>query len=103
MKRLVLTLVTAAFGSLLVLPLAYGQDYNDMNNDANQIRQEHREIHHDKREQQEDIEHGNFGAAAREQQEMEQRKEQMHEDKRDLNNDVNRANGDWHHHGDDND
>ena len=103
MKRLVLTLVAGAFGSLLVLPLAYGQDYEDMNRDANQIHQEHREIRHDKREQQEDIEHGNFGAAAREQQEMEQRKEQMHEDKRDLNNDVNRANGDWHHHGDDND
>ncbi|HYK64667.1 MAG TPA: hypothetical protein VEY94_06965 [Patescibacteria group bacterium] len=67
MKRLALTLLAGAFGSLLVLPIAHAQDYEDMNNDANQIRQEHRDIHHDKREQQEDIENGNLGAAAREQ------------------------------------
>jgi Ni/Co efflux regulator RcnB len=102
MKRLVLTLVAGAFGSMLVLPIAHAQDYEDMNNDANQIRQERRDIRHDKREQHEDIENGNFGAAAREQVEIEQRRQQMREDKRDLNNDVNRANGDWHH-GDDND
>jgi Ni/Co efflux regulator RcnB len=102
MKRLVLTLVAGAFGSLLVLPIAHAQDYEDMNRDANQIRQEHRDIRNDRREQQEDIENGNFGAAAREQAEIEQRRQQMREDKRDLNNDVNRAYGNWHHHDDDN-
>ena len=103
MKRLMLTLVAGAFGSLLVLPIAHAQDYQDMNNDANQIRQEHRDIRQDKREQQEDVEHGNFGAAAREQRDIERDKAKMNDEKQDLNNDVNRARGDWHHHGDDND
>jgi hypothetical protein len=103
MKRLMLTLVAGALGSLLVLPIAHAQDYQDMNNDANQIREEHRDIHNDKREQQEDIEHGNFGAAAREQEDIERDRARMNAEKRDLNNDIDRSNGDWRHESDDND
>jgi Ni/Co efflux regulator RcnB len=102
MKRLVLTLAAGAFGSLLALPLAHAQDAQDMNNDANQIREDQRDIHHDRREQREDIQNGNFGAAAKEQGEIEQRRENENETKQDLNNDMsNQYNR--HHHGDDND
>ncbi len=34
MKRLVLTVVAGAFGSLLVLPIAHAQDYPDISHDA---------------------------------------------------------------------
>jgi hypothetical protein len=104
MKRLVLTLVAGAFGSLLVLPIAHAQDYQDMNNDANQIREDQRDIHHDRSEQREDIQNGNFGAAVKEQGEIEQRRENENETKQDLRNDLNQDNDlSRHHHGDDND
>ena len=74
MKRLVLTLVAGAFGSLLVLPIVHAADYEDMSNDANSIRQDQRDIRHDRQEQREDIENGNFGAAAKEQAEIEARR-----------------------------
>jgi hypothetical protein len=38
MKRLALTLIAGAFGSLLVLPIAHAQDWQDMNDGANSIR-----------------------------------------------------------------
>ena len=95
MKKLVLTLVAGAFGSLLVLPLAHAQDYEDMNNDANSIRQEQRNIQHDRNEQREDLERGDFGAAAREQAEIQQRRENQNATREDLNNDLsNRYYGD---------
>ena len=88
MKRLVLALVAGAFGSLLVLPIAHAADYEDMSNDASQIRQDQRDIRHDRQEKREDIENGRYGAAAREQQEIQQRRAQMNEEKQDLNNDL---------------
>ncbi|HEV2169360.1 MAG TPA: hypothetical protein VGR40_00355 [Candidatus Binatus sp.] len=103
MKRLVLTLVAGAFGSLLVLPIAHAQDYQDMNNDANQIHEEQRDIHHDKREQREDIENGNFGAAAREQADIARDRAKENAIKQDLNNDVHENDYGRRHHDDDND
>ncbi len=107
MKRLVLTLVAGAFGSLLVLPLAHAADYEDMSNDASAIHQDQRDIRHDKREQREDLEHGNFGAAAREQEDIEQDRARENATKEDLRNDISNRNhdDDWarHHHHDDND
>ena len=108
MKKLVLTLVAGAFGSLLALPLAHAQDYQDMNNDANEIRQDQRGIHHDKEEQREDVEHGNFGAAAHEQLEIQQRRADENAAKQDLGNDLSnryREDNEYarHHHDDDND
>ena len=50
MKRLMLTLVAGAFGSLMVLPMAHAQDWQDMNSDAWAIRQGQRNIYHDKQE-----------------------------------------------------
>ena len=103
MKRLVLTLVAGAFGSLLVLPIAHAADYEDMSNDANSIHQDQRDIHHDRQEQREDVENGNFGAAAREQAEIQQRRANENATKEDLNRDVNDNEYARHHHDDDRD
>ena len=113
MKRLVLTLVAGAFGSLLVLPVAHAESWWDMNNDANAIRQDNRDIQHDREELREDLENGRFGAAAREQAEINARREHRDAVRNDLNNDLaNRYYGDedsygrgWNYRGydDDND
>jgi len=103
MKRLVLTLAAGAFGSLLMLPIVHAADYEDMSNDANSIRQDQRDIHHDRQEQREDIENGNFGAAAREQAEIQQRRANENATKEDLNRDLNDNEYARHHHDDDRD
>jgi outer membrane murein-binding lipoprotein Lpp len=103
MKKLVLTLVAGAFGSLLVLPIAHAADYEDMSNDASSIRQDQRDIHHDRQEQREDIENGNFGAAAREQAEIQQRRANENATKEDLNRDLNDSEYGRRHHDDDRD
>jgi hypothetical protein len=106
MKRLALTLLAGAFGSLLVLPVAHAQDWEDMNQDANQIRQEQRNIWNDRQEQREDVERGDWGAAAREQEEINQRRANQDATREDLNNDLaNRYYGgygyNYYHHDDD--
>ena len=88
MKRLMLTLVAGAFGSLMVLPMAHAQDWQDMNSDAWAIRQGQRNIYHDKQELREDLENGDYGAAAREQAEIEQRRDAVRDRQEDLNNDL---------------
>ena len=113
MKRLVLTLVAGAFGSLMVLPIAHAQSWEDMNGDANAIHQDSAGIRHDRQEQREDLEHGDIGAAAREQEEINARREHRDAVQNDLNNDMaNRYYGDedsygrgWNHrdHDDDRD
>ena len=103
MKRLVLTLVAGAFGSLLVLPLAHAADYEDMSNDASTIRNEQRDIHQDKREERHDLENGNLGAAAREQAEIQEKRADKRETQRDLNHDLNDSDYARHHHDDDRD
>ena len=102
MKRLVLTLVAGAFGTLLVLPIAHAQSWEDMNSDANAIRRDNAGIRHDRQEQREDLEHGDIGATAREQAEIEQRREHKRATKEDLNNDMaNRYYGDRYNNDDD--
>src|SRR5258708_26729144 len=85
MKRLVLTLVAGAFGSLMVLPMAHAQDWQDMNSDAWAIRQGQRNIQHDRQELREDLENGDYGAAAREQEEIQQRRAAERDRQEDLN------------------
>ena len=95
MKRLALTLVASAFGSLMLLPVAHAESWWDMNNDANAIRQDNNDIQHDRDEQREMIENGRFGAAAREQAEINARREHRQALQDDLNNDMaNRYYGD---------
>ena len=103
MKKLVLTLVAGAFGSLLVLPLAHAADYEDMSNDASTIRNEQRDIHQDKREERHDLENGNLGAAAREQADINRDRANMDANKEDLNRDMNDNEYARHHHDDDHD
>jgi hypothetical protein len=67
----------------------------DMSNDANAIRQDNRDIQHDRDEQREMIENGRFGAAAREQAEINARREHRDAARNDLSNDMaNRYYGD---------
>ena len=105
MKRLLLTLAAGAFGTLIALPMANAQSWEDMNNDASRIQQDNEGIHHDREEQREDIEQGRYGAAAREQAEIEQRRADREATRDDLNNDLsNRAYGyRYRGYGDDND
>ena len=95
MKRLALTLLAGAFGSLMLLPVAHAESWWDMNNDANAIRQDNNDIQQDRDEQREMIENGRFGAAAREQAEINARREHRQALQDDLNNDMaNRYYGD---------
>ena len=103
MKKLALTLIAGAFGSLLVLPLAHSADYEDMSNDANTIRNEQRDIHQDKREERHDVKNGNFGAAAHEQADINRDRANMNENKEDLSRDLNNSEYARHHHDDDRD
>jgi hypothetical protein len=105
MKRLLLTLAAGAFGTLIALPMANAQSWEDMNNDASRIQQDNEGIWHDRQEQREDIEQGRYGAAAREQAEIEQRRADREATREDLNNDLsNRTYGyRYRGYGDDND
>jgi len=88
MKRLALTLVAGAFGSLMLLPVAHAQSWEDMNSDANAIHQDNAGIRHDREEQREALERGNIGAAAREQAEINARREHRDAVRNDLSNDM---------------
>ena len=95
MKRLLLTLAAGAFGTLVALPLANAQSWEDMNSDAARIQQDNEGIQHDREEQREDLEQGRFGAAAREQAEIEARRADRQATRNDLNDDLaNRYYGD---------
>jgi len=88
MKRLVLTLVAGAFGSLMMLPIAHAQSQQDMNNDAGAIQQDHNAVQQDQQERSQDVKSGRYGAAAREQSEIDQRHADMADRKGDLNSDL---------------
>jgi hypothetical protein len=97
MKRLAFTLIAGAFGALLAYPIAYAHDYEDMNRDARAIDEQQRDIRHDKREMREDLEHGNYGAAAREKADIERDRARRDAMREDLNRDLDNA----YRHGDD--
>jgi hypothetical protein len=106
MKRLLLTLAAGAFGSLMLLPIANAQD---MGNDAQAIQHDDSAMQHDRDERREDVEQGRYGAAAREQAEIDQRRADKQSREQDLRNDMsNRYDGDefahrYHHSEDDDD
>jgi hypothetical protein len=108
MKRFLIAATACAFGSLMLLPMAHAQDWWDMNNDADSIRQDQRNIWHDRQELREDLERGDLGAAAREQQEINERRAHENATRENLNNDwSNRYYGyggyGYRHHDDDGD
>lgn len=87
MKRVIVIGLAGAFGALMLIPIAHGRDWRDRYNDENAIRQEQQELMSRQMEQQKDIENGRFGAAAREQEKIEQRRAQIRVQRRDLNRD----------------
>jgi hypothetical protein len=66
----------------------YWQD-RDINEDARAIRQGQANIRHDKQELREDLENGDYSAAAHEQAEIQQRRANIRARKADLNADLN--------------
>ena len=66
----------------------YWQD-RDINNDARAIRQGQANIRHDKQELREDLENGDYNAAAHEQAEIQQRRANVRARQADLNGDLN--------------
>ena len=65
----------------------YWQD-RDINNDARAIRQGQANIRHDKQELSEDLENGDYNAAAHEQAEIQQRRAAVRARKADMNADL---------------
>jgi len=77
MKRLVLTLVAGAFGTLMVLPIAHAQEMQNMNNDAGSIPGD-RTYNQASKETVEDYQNGAGGAAtSSEQVEVQKRSERV--------------------------
>ena len=60
----------------------------DINNDAYAIQRGQAAIQHDKHELHGDLEHGNYGAAAHEQEEIQQRRSNIRARQNDLNSDL---------------
>ncbi len=91
MKKIAIGLAAAIFGSMLVLPAAgaRAQDWQDqdMANDAYAIRQGRHQLRHDYRELRDDLNRGDYGAAAHEQAEIARRRENLERRQQDLNND----------------
>jgi len=61
----------------------------DIDNDSYAIQRGQAAIQHDKHELHEDLEHGNYGAAAHEQAEIQQRRANLRDRKADLDSDLN--------------
>jgi hypothetical protein len=92
MKILPVGLIAAAFSLTLLLPatLARAQDWpdDDMQSDAYAIQRGRHELRHDYRELNEDLQNGDYGAAAHEQAEIAQRRYNLERREQDLNNDF---------------
>jgi hypothetical protein len=114
MKRIAIGLATGALGMFLLAPCVKAQSWQDMQNDQNAIEEGHEHINHDRQELRNDLRNGDFGAAAREQAEINNRQAAVRERQEDLNQDQANQNywGDedegyghypWHHGDDDDD
>ncbi|HKV56075.1 MAG TPA: hypothetical protein VJN94_15690, partial [Candidatus Binataceae bacterium] len=73
MNRLAKGLVAGALGIALAAPCAMAQSWQDMENDHNAIEHKHAQIHHDRRELNEDLRNGDYGAARHEEREINRR------------------------------
>jgi len=114
MKRITISLATAALGMFLLAPCAKAQSWQDMHNDEEAIEHSHEQLHHDRQELRNDLRHGDYEAAEHEQAEMNRRRAAIGARQEDLNNDMaNRYYGSnddgygyrhhWRHHHDDDD
>src|SRR6202050_812547 len=79
MKRLALTLVAGAFGTLMALPMAYAQNMQNMNNDAGSVPGD-RTYNQATRETVEDYQSGPAGASSSQQVDVQKRSENVQND-----------------------
>lgn len=100
MKRIAIGLATGALSMFLLAPCVKAQSWQDMQNDPAAIENGREHLRHDGQELRNDLRNGNYGAAARERAEMNQRRAAIAERKADLNNDIADRNydEDGHHH-----
>ena len=115
MKRITISLATAALGMLLLAPCAKAQSWQDMHNDEEAIEHGQEQLHHDWQELRNDLRNGDYEAAEHEQAEMNRRRAAIGARQEDLNNDMASRyyGGDddghgyghhyWQHHHDDDD
>lgn len=96
MNRIAKVLLVGALGTALTAPYALAQSREDMERDNDAIQHKEEQIHHDRRELNEDLRHGDYRAARHEQREINGRKEQLQNRQEDLNEDMSRRA--WHHH-----
>ena len=101
MKRISIALASGALSMFLLAPCVKAQSWQDTQNDQNAIEEGHEQIHHDRQELRNDLRNGDYGAAANEKHEMEQREEANRERQEDLNNDManQNYNGDENYNG----
>jgi len=91
MKRFTMSFAAGAIGLLLTVPCVHAQSWQDMANDRAAIQAGHEDIHHDREEQREDMQNGDYAGAAHEQAEINRRADALRDRRQDLNNDENRA------------
>ena len=83
MKRLALTLVAGAFGTLMMLPIAHAGGIQDLNNDAGTL-QGDRFFHPEDEKTVEDYVNGVEGTATQEQVDLQKRSTDIHQRTDDL-------------------
>jgi DNA anti-recombination protein RmuC len=99
MNRTAKFLLVGALGIVLTAPYALAQSRQDIERDNNAIQHKEEQIHHDRRERNEDLRNGDYHAARREQREINGRKEKLQNRQEDLNEDMSHSS--WHHHDED--
>jgi hypothetical protein len=93
MKRFAMSFAAGAIGMVLTVPCVHAQSWQDMSRDQSAIAAGHEGIHHDRQEQREDLQNGDYAGAAHEQAEINHRRDAVRERRQDLNNDENEAAG----------
>jgi hypothetical protein len=88
MKRLGLTLLVGAFGTLFALPIAHAANYKQASKEAHAIHRDNRHIHRDERTEKRDMKHDKFRAARREDAKIDKRTAGEERTKEELNNNL---------------
>jgi hypothetical protein len=88
MKRLTLTLVAGAFGTLLVLPIARADNYKQASKDAYAVHVDNRHVRKDERIEHKDLRLDKFRAARREDAKIDRRSAAEQKSKEELNSNL---------------
>jgi hypothetical protein len=93
-NRLTTCLAAGVLGTFILMPCAMAQSWH---NDHEAIQQTKEQIHQDQHERYDDLRAGEYGAARREDREINGREAQLHGERHELR--ADRAHhGWWHHH-----